>query len=101
MSILESELYKLLNAHGLSPVTPSLHGWEAFSMPGTLTQPLEIVYNLDMEHDIYWSKQRRDLIEYIIRIQVVYDMSCGTMSYIQWIVHLDIVNMFRTITYDV
>ena len=29
---------------------------------------LEIMYNLDMEHDIYWSKQRRDLIAYITRI---------------------------------
>ena len=62
---------------------------------------LEIVYNLDMEHDIYWCKQRRDLLAYITRIRVVYDVSCATMPYTPCIVHLDIANMFRTNTYDV
>ena len=62
---------------------------------------LEIMYNLDMEHDIYWSKQRRDLIAYITRIQVIYYMSCGTMPYTPCIVDEDIANIFRTITYDV
>ena len=62
---------------------------------------LETMYNLDMKDDIYWSKQRRNLITYITRNQVVYDMSYGTMPYTSCIVPLDIANMFRTMIYDV
>jgi hypothetical protein len=71
------------------------------SAPLNLASLQEIVYNLDMEHDIYQSKQRHDLITYITRIRVVYDVSCGTMPYTPCIVHLDIANMFRTNTYDI
>ena len=36
-SILKYRHHKLLNAHGLSFVTPNLCGWEAVSTPGALT----------------------------------------------------------------
>ena len=38
---------------------------------------LEIVYNLDIDHDIYWSKQRRNLIAYSTRNCAVYNMFGG------------------------
>jgi hypothetical protein len=37
LSILESSRHELRIVHGLSPITPSPRGWEAFPTPGTLT----------------------------------------------------------------
>ena len=37
MSILESSRHELRIAHGLTLMTPSPHGWEAFPTPGALT----------------------------------------------------------------
>ena len=37
MSILESSRHELRIAHGLTLMTPSLRGWEAFPTPGALT----------------------------------------------------------------
>jgi hypothetical protein len=37
LSILESSRHELRIAHGLSVMTPSLRGWEAFPTPGALT----------------------------------------------------------------
>jgi hypothetical protein len=37
LSILESSRHELRIAHGLSLMTPSLRGWEAFPTPGALT----------------------------------------------------------------
>ena len=61
----------------------------------------EIVYNLDMEYNIYWSQQRCDLITYITRNCTIYDMSWRTMPYTPWNVLYRHSQYFRTITYDV
>jgi hypothetical protein len=37
LSILELARHELRIAHGLTLMTPSLHGWEAFPTPGALT----------------------------------------------------------------
>ena len=51
----------------------------------------KIVYNLDMEYDIYWCQQRYYLITYRTQIRVVYDVSCWTLPFTPCIVHLDII----------